>query len=213
MLSATERAYTQIRLLILSGELAPGDQLKEEELADRCGVSRTPVREALRRLEGEFFIERSDSQRSFVAQPSIDEINEIFAVRALLEGHAAARAAERGGSPLADHLRGLVGDDLCADDIELFLDRNAAFHAAIIEAADSELLRSMLPRLTAQPIVYRTAQSYSREQRLRSIAEHRELVEAIAMRDAEWARAVMTAHIRRAFHVFEAAFRSASSRK
>lgn len=213
MQSAAERAYSQIRALILSGMLPPGAQLKEEELADRCGVSRTPVRDALRRLESEFFINRSDSQRSFVADHSVDEIDELFTLRAMLEGHVAARAAERGGPALAAKLRALVGHDDECSDIEMFLDKNARFHAAIIDAAESELMRSILPRLTAQPIVYRTAQSYSEGQRRRSLAEHRELVEAIAIRDSEWARAVMTSHIRRAFHVFEVAFRCASVKK
>jgi DNA-binding GntR family transcriptional regulator len=213
MQSAADRAYRQIRGLILAGELGPGDQLKEEDLAVRCGVSRTPVRDALRRLESEFFISRSDSQRSFVASHSVDEINEIFTLRAMLEGHVAARAAERGGPALARDLGQLVGGDAVASDVEAFLDNNARFHAAVVEAAETELLRAMLPRLTAQPIVYRTAQSYTHAQRLRSLAEHRELVEAIGNRDGEWARAVMTAHIRRAFHVFATAFRAASLRK
>jgi DNA-binding GntR family transcriptional regulator len=171
------------------------------------------VRDALRRLESEFFVSRSDSQRSYVADHSVDEINEIFAVRAMLEGHVAARAAERGGPGLAGRLAPLVGREADADNVEAFLANNAAFHAAVVAAADTDLMRAMLPRLTAQPIVYRTAQSYTSAQRRQSIQEHRELVDAIANRDAEWARAVMTAHIRRAFHVFEAAFRSASVRK
>lgn len=213
MQSAAERAYSQIRSLILAGELAPGMQLKEEELAERCGVSRTPVRDALRRLESEFFITRSDSQRSFVARQSLDEIGEIFTLRAMLEGHVAARAAMRGGPALAARLHELVDDDCDADDVETFLVNNARFHAAIVDASDSELMRALLPRLTAQPIVYRTAQSYTTAQRRQSLAEHRELVEAIANGDGEWARAVMTSHIRRAFHVFETAFRSATEPK
>jgi DNA-binding GntR family transcriptional regulator len=213
MSNAATRAYELIRTMILIGELPPGSQLKEEDLAERCGVSRTPVRDALRRLESEFFVSRSDSQRSYVADHSVDEINEIFAVRAMLEGHVAARAAERGGPGLAGRLAPLVGREADADNVEAFLANNAAFHAAVVAAADTDLMRAMLPRLTAQPIVYRTAQSYTSAQRRQSIQEHRELVDAIANRDAEWARAVMTAHIRRAFHVFEAAFRSASVRK
>ena len=98
--SAADKAYSGIRALILDGKLAPGEQLKEEELADRIGVSRTPIRDALRRLEAEFFIARSDSQRSFVAEQSVEDIDEIFTLRALLEGHAAARAAAIGGPEL-----------------------------------------------------------------------------------------------------------------
>ena len=67
MTRAADRAYAEIRSLILSGDAAPGTQLTEEQLADICGVSRTPVRDALRRLEAELYIVRSGSQRAFVA--------------------------------------------------------------------------------------------------------------------------------------------------
>ena len=93
MSTAADKAYSGIRTLILDGSLAAGEQLKEEELADRIGVSRTPIRDALRRLESEFFVTRSDSQRSFVADQSVEDIDEIFTLRAMLEGHVAARAA------------------------------------------------------------------------------------------------------------------------
>jgi DNA-binding GntR family transcriptional regulator len=206
MQNATDRAYNKVRTLILTGELVPGMQLKEEELAVRCGVSRTPVRDALRRLENEFYISRSDSQRSYVAKHSVEEISEIFTLRAMLEGYVAARAAERGGTELAERLRGLAGDEDDCDEVEVFLAKNSRFHAALLEAADSELMRSILPRLILQPIVYRTAKSYSVEQRRQSIAEHAEIVKAIAARDGEWARAVMTSHIRRAYHEFASAY-------
>lgn len=205
MFSAADKAYTGIRSLILDGQLAPGEQLREEELAERIGVSRTPIRDALRRLEAEFFVTRSDSQRSFVADQSVEDIDEVFTLRAMLEGHAAARAAAVGGPVLAKRLRKIVdkaGDDW---DVDGFLDHNADFHAEIIAGAGSELLAMMLARLVSQPVVHRTARVYDKRQFERSLFEHRELVEAIERGDAEWARSVMTSHIRRAFHVFEEA--------
>lgn len=92
---ASERAYQEIRALILTGDVAPGAPLTEEALADIVGVSRTPVREALRRLEAELYVRRSESQRLFVANWSRDDLTEMFALRAMLEAHAAARAATR----------------------------------------------------------------------------------------------------------------------
>jgi DNA-binding GntR family transcriptional regulator len=83
--------------MILSGALAPGSQIREEQLAESCGVSRTPVRDALNRLESELLIRRSESQRSFVANWSIDDVEEAFILREMLEGLAARRAAERIG--------------------------------------------------------------------------------------------------------------------
>lgn len=213
MASAADKAYLGIRELILDGALAPGVQLKEEELAERIGVSRTPIRDALRRLESEFFVTRSDSQRSFVADQSLEDTDEIFALRAMLEGHAAARAAERGGAALADRLRAIVEAVGEQPTTEEFLEHNADFHAEIVEGAGSDRLAAMLSRLVSQPIVHRTARQYGAEQFARSLAEHRELVDAIQKGDADWARSVMTSHIRRAFHVFAAASRSASREK
>jgi DNA-binding transcriptional regulator YhcF (GntR family) len=92
---ASDRAYEAIRSMILSGELPAGAQLAEEALAERCGVSRTPVREALRRLESDLLVTRTDTQRSFVADWSIDDVADAFELRAVLEGKAARRAAER----------------------------------------------------------------------------------------------------------------------
>lgn len=205
MSSAADKAYMGIRSLILDGALKAGEQLKEEELAERIGVSRTPIRDALRRLEVEFFVTRSDSQRSFVADQSVEDIDEIFTLRAMLEGHVAARAAAVGGPELAARLREIVSAAGDPRDVDAFLDHNADFHAEILAGAGSERLATMLSRLVSQPIVHRTARNYDKGQFERSLAEHRELVEAIERGDAEWARSVMTSHIRRAFHVFEEA--------
>lgn len=213
MSTAADKAYSGIRALILDGTLAAGEQLKEEELADRIGVSRTPIRDALRRLEAEFFVTRSDSQRSFVADQSVEDIDEIFTLRAMLEGHVAARAATVGGPELAAKLRKIVDSAGDPNDVDGFLDHNADFHAEVLAGAGSERLATMLARLVSQPIVHRTARNYDADQFERSLAEHRELVDAIDRGDAEWARSVMTSHIRRAFHVFEAATQSLSREK
>ena len=74
MSKASDRAYAQIKAMILSGTLAPGAPLREEQLAEVCGVSRTPVREAMRRLEAELFVRKTETQRSFVVDASPDDI-------------------------------------------------------------------------------------------------------------------------------------------
>ena len=85
MSRASDRAYDQIRAMILTGALLPGAAMREEQLAEVCGVSRTPVRDAMRRLEAETFIRRSQSQRAFVADWSLDDVEETFQIRAMLE--------------------------------------------------------------------------------------------------------------------------------
>jgi DNA-binding GntR family transcriptional regulator len=207
MSRASDRAYSEIKAQILSGVLPPGAQLKEEELADLCGVSRTPVRDAMHRLEAEMFIQRSDSQRSFVSNWSIDDIEELFTLRTMLEGHAAAQAAARvTPDTLAALHRNAAAIDAAIDrplpDVDTFLARNAEFHALIIQAAASDRLAHMINRLVLQPIVHRTALRYDADQLRRSLTEHVEIVAALEAHDADWARAVMTSHIRRAFHVY-----------
>ena len=210
MTRAADRAYDEIRSLILSGDAPPGSQLTEEHLAEICGVSRTPVRDALRRLEAELYVVRSDSQRAFVANWSLEEVEEIFALRGMLEAHAAGRAARRMTDGTIESLRAHNADlriavKRDAPDVAAFLDANRAFHNLIIEAAQSPRLAANLATLVEQPIVRRTARRYGRDQLERSMREHDELIQAFVARDAGWAEAVMTAHIRRAYHAFSEA--------
>ncbi|WP_373474625.1 GntR family transcriptional regulator [Sphingorhabdus sp.] len=213
MSRASDRAYNHIRNMILSGELSSGEQIREEALADLCGVSRTPVRDALRRLEAELFIRRNESQRSFVADWSLDDLEESFQLRAMLEAYAARRAASRiTWDQLArlrshnDAIRQAI--TVSAPDIPKFLDHNRQFHAIVLEAAGSERLSGMLAQVTEQPVVLRTARQYDMENLKRSHYEHDELIIAFDHRDGEWAAAVMTGHIRRAFHAYAAAHSS-----
>lgn len=215
MTRAADRAYAEIRSLILSGDVAAGTQLTEEQLADICGVSRTPVRDALRRLEAELYIVRSDSQRAFVADWSHADVDEMFTLRGMLEAHAARRAATRFD---ADGLAALHACNAVIEaavrqdqpDIPAFLSGNREFHRLIVDAAQSPRLAVTLATLVEQPVVRRTALHYGRDQLARSASEHRELILAFEARDADWAHAVMMGHIRRAFHAFNGARPQAS---
>jgi DNA-binding GntR family transcriptional regulator len=168
------------------------------------------VREALRRLEAELYVVRSDSQRLFVADWNSEDLAEMFTLRAMLEAHAAARAASRITAQALDALRA-CNDRIIATsaaphaDVASFLTENRLFHEIVIIAADSPRLATMLAALVEQPVVRRTAARYNRTELVRSANEHAELIQAFAARDVEWARAVMTGHIRRAFHAFSAA--------
>lgn len=207
MTKASDRAYAKIRTMILSGDITPGAQISEEALARHCAVSRTPVRDALRRLEADLLIRRNTSQRVFVSEWSRDDIEDAFDLRAMLESQAARRAAERvdaaGLAQLAAH-NAAMGDAVKAPqpDIGLFLEHNRAFHEAVLDAARSPRLASLLSRLVEQPIIWRTAQNYNRDHLLRSFREHEELLEAFHRQDGAWAASIMAGHIRRAFHVY-----------
>lgn len=207
MSRASDRAYHLIRGMILSGELAPGSQLGEEALAERCQVSRTPVRDALRRLEADLLIRRTDTQRSFVADWSLGDVEDAFELRAMLEGHAARRASERMDGATLAAMRTISAAIWGAirqptPDVEAFVEGNREFHGLILARADSRRLAALLGTLIEQPVVSRTARQYSPEQLQRSNREHDELIAAFERRDGAWAQAVMTAHIRRAFHAY-----------
>lgn len=207
MTKASDRAYDMIRAMILSGELAAGDPVREEALAERCGVSRTPVRDALRRLEADLLIRKTDSQRSFVSDWSLDDVGDAFELRAMLEGYAAKRAAHNMNDAVLARLNACnraIGAAITGNqpDVTTFLDRNREFHALVLETAGSRRLTNLLTALIEQPVVWRTAHHYSPEAFQRSFSEHEDLLSAFQRRDGAWAEAIMAGHIRRAFHAY-----------
>ncbi len=207
MSRASDRAYEMIRDMILSGDLPSGAKIGEEALAEQCGVSRTPIREALGRLEAELLIRRSDTQRSYVADWSLEDVEEVFELRGLLESRAARRAAKRISWDQIERLKthhAAIGEAIYAEppDTQQFVEHNHLFHGVILEASASAELTSMLARIIERPIVHRTARNYSFDDLKRSHRQHGELVAAFEQRDPAWAEAVMVSHIRRAFHTY-----------
>jgi DNA-binding GntR family transcriptional regulator len=207
MSRASDRAYAMIRDMILSGELLSGAKIGEEALAEQCGVSRTPIREALSRLEAELLIRRSDTQRSFVADWSLEDVEEMFELRGLLESRAARRAAKRINWSQIERLK-MHHDAIreaistAVPDTQRFLEQNHHFHGIILEASASAQLSNMLARIVERPIVHRTVQNFTSHDLQRSVREHGELLAAFEQRDPAWAEAVMVSHIRRAFHAY-----------
>lgn len=198
---AVERVYAALRDGILDGTYAHGERLGEAELAEALGVSRTPVREALQRLGSEGLVETLPNRGARVRTWSAQEIDNIFDLRALLEGHAAALAASR---VTADNLAQM--NELC-DDMESAarrggtqnLDRiaglNNAFHATVLTLSGNALLPALTRSVVQVPIVMRTFRRYTPERLRESMRQHREIVHALAAADPIWAEASMRAHI------------------
>lgn len=214
MSDASETAYSVIRSEIIAGRYKPGVRLTEEELADHCKVSRTPVRDALRRLAAEDLVRIIPRQGTFVRNLSEAEVDEIFEMRAMLEGYGARRAATRIGTDACTQLGILIAEiDQALEhwpspDLSSFLKANRQIHAIITEATDSTRLSQMIARLTEQPIIARTAQLYSADDLKRSNDHHRELLAAFETGDPVWAEAVMTSHIKAAHQVYRRTFAS-----
>lgn len=201
MARAAEAASATLRAAILGGELPPGARLGEVELAEQLGVSRTPVREALRRLAADGLVEVLPHRGARVVQWSAEDLEEIYELRALLESHGAARAATR---VHPEELPGLAA--LCADmercarrgparDLDRLATLNAEFHQRILVASGSARLAGLMSSVVQVPLVLRTFDRYSPEALERSLGHHRELVAALAAGDAEWARSVMRSHV------------------
>ena len=207
MSTAADTAYDKIRSHLLSGKARPGDRLTEQHLAEIAGVSRTSVREAVQRLERELLLMRTRSNRIFVPDWGADEIDEMFTLRQMIEGHAAERAATRLSDDEIDELARInaaLHEAVAQEqpDIARFLDSNRLFHEAVTQAAHSPRLGQILAMLVEQPVVLHTAREYSVDDLKQSARDHDELIAAFRARDPGWARSVMGSHLRRAFHVF-----------
>lgn len=207
MSTAADTAYDKIRSHLLGAKVRPGERLTEEHLAQIAGVSRTPVREAVQRLERELLLMRTPSNRIVVPDWGADEIDEMFTLRQMIEGHAAERAATRLSDQQIDELERINSAlheavALEKPDVARFLDANRLFHEAVTQAAQSPRLGQILAMLVEQPVVLHTAREYSVDDLKQSARDHDELIAAFRARDPRWARAVMGSHLRRAFHVF-----------
>jgi DNA-binding GntR family transcriptional regulator len=204
--SAADRAYQTIRANILNGTFPPNARLKETELVACCGVSRTPVREALRRLAAEDFVLIQRNQGAQVKSWSVEDLDDLFSLRALLEGHAAERAARRITPEQIVRIRRAVEEmdavlastAAQAGKIAEFLRLNRVVHETVWEASGSARLVNMLGRLVEQALMAHTAQKFSLERVAQSHHHHQELLRALETRDEAWAGSIMKSHIRAA---------------
>lgn len=197
-----------IRRDIVAGDLLPGTRVTEAFLAERYGVSRVPVREALRGLEGEGFVVSQPNVGSRIAAIPVDEADDLFAVRESLEVATARRAATRartlfdGDSPPADWWRvrrelGVVldtGDRAVEhDDLGQLVDLNDRFHFLVAELSGSTTLATLLRQLSRKIEWLYAMDTFSRGKRL--WPEHRQILSAIDAGDVETAVARMASHV------------------
>jgi DNA-binding GntR family transcriptional regulator len=200
MAKAAESAYGVIRAGILSGELTRGERLREEVLAERIGVSRTPVREALRRLNAEGLVDFEPNRGARVTAWSERELEDLYEARALLEGYGARMAASRITEEELGELAAIARtmsaiaatDPARADEMTAL---NGEFHRTIVRASRNAQIDTLVRGLMELPLIYRTFQHYSPERMSASQHHHNELVDALRARDGEWAEAIMRAHI------------------
>lgn len=196
-------AYNGIRKAIVQGELQAGDQLREQELAERLGVSRTPVREALNLLSAEGLVVLERYRGGHVARFTEDDVYEIWKLRAQLEGYAAGRAATRITEAQLERMVALQVEmervferSGWYDSVLEFDELNSEFHAVVAEAADSPRLEGILHHSLDFPAaVLRQYAEPLDDRTRRTFRQHRELIDALRMRNPDWAEAQMSAHL------------------
>ncbi len=194
-----EAVFARLRQAIVSGELPPGTRLVERELAAQLGVSRTPVREAFRKLEHEGLVGQSGRKSLVVRQLSRDEVREILAIRATLEGLAAELAAEHARPSHLRTFRGLLARmDRAAvsGDTAVLAELNEQFNASLYAAAGSPRLAEMLGSLREQADKFARRGYEVPGRAAEAVREHHRIVEAIAAGDREAAAREAREHVR-----------------
>jgi len=193
-------AYSLILDAIEAGQFKPGDRLVESELADRFGVSRTPVREALQRLETQSMLTR-DGRSLIVASLDHNQLSELYAVRGELEGLAARLAARHATDEEVHVLRSMLRDDraLVGGDPRALSRANKRFHRLIHLASHNRFLVQQLDLVHRSMALVATTSFAAEGRDLKAMDEHDAIVVAIEARDGEAAARALKTHISHAY--------------
>lgn len=196
-----EMVFESLREAIILGKLRPGERLMEIQLAEEMGVSRTPVREAIRKLELEGFVVMVPRKGAYVAGISVKDIVDVFEVRAALEGLAAGLAAERITSEEMDQLeRSLLKINSSEENLDAVVEGDTSFHSLIYQASRNQRLVQIITHLQEQIQRFRMT-SLSQPGRTKiALDEHKKIVEAISDRNIELAQNLAREHIENAEH-------------
>jgi len=193
-----QEIVAQIQKMIRKGILVRGQKIDEKSLCESMGVSRTPVREALRLLKSEGLIELIPHKGAFVSQPCIEEINDMFEVMSVLEGTCARLATSHMNDKDLQKIEALHKEleiHYQRRDYVAYLKRNNVFHVFIQELAGNRVLNDVINGLRQKILLYRQRQLYQPERFDQSIQEHRNLMEAFRKRDPDSAESLMKHHL------------------
>ena len=195
-----EIVYEELKLLILTGKISPGMRLMEEELAEDMGVSRTPIREAIRKLEKEGLITIEPRRGAYVSQISTNDMVEILEVRQNMEGLAAALAAARMTDEEKAKLRQIALDYEIAvesGDMAEMIKCDTKFHHFIVEATKNKILIQMVEQLQELVLRFRYIYYDNFKRGEYMPIEHKAIYEAISSGDSETAKKSADIHIER----------------
>lgn len=220
--SQVEKAILGLRALVLDGAFKPNARLPEIALAERLGISRTPLRQAMDRLVSEGLLERIETGGCRVASFTVDDIRDAIEIRGVIEGTAARLAAERGADPVlvqrAEEI--LVGIDRAlygqgGIEFDVYVALNAAFHGIVAELSGSAVVRREAERVSrlplASPSAFLQGQEFIPDFRAslsRAQVQHRAILSAIRAREGARAEALAREHARLARQNLEHVMRS-----
>jgi DNA-binding GntR family transcriptional regulator len=196
-----ELVFETMREAIINGQLRPGERMMEIQLAEEMGVSRTPVREAIRKLELEGLVVMIPRKGAYVAGLSLKDIADVFEIRRALEGLAAELAADRITDQELENLERYlvkISEEIECGDLNKVVEIDTDFHTLLYQASRNSKLTQIINNLREQIQRFRTT-SLSLPGRMRvALDEHRKIVEAISSRDGELARKIAQEHIENA---------------
>ncbi|MEE2716854.1 MAG: GntR family transcriptional regulator [SAR324 cluster bacterium] len=193
-----DEVYRQVFSAILSGHIEPGERIVQEKIAAEINVSRTPVREALLRLEQEGILEIASRSGFRIRKITDAEVRQIYQAREAVEGYSARIMAESGTPTQHNAIETVIAQEQQSqpDGIEDFFRANKRIHRTIVEQTDNRHLLEMFDSLWNRGISFRLFAAISNVDLAESLGEHQVLVDTIRVGSPEAAEAAMVAHIR-----------------
>lgn len=191
--------FNTLRDAILTGKLVPGERLMENQLAEKLGVSRTPVREALRMLELENLVELVPRKGAQVLDMGEKDIVDILEIRSALEGLATSLACKKMSKETLQQMKNMEVDferAVAENDVERFVDIDEEFHDLIFSSTENNKLMQMFRTLRIQMYRYRMALAKNDTSMSTIVAHHRSIIRAIENHDSEEGASIAQGHIK-----------------
>jgi DNA-binding GntR family transcriptional regulator len=197
-LPLTLKAYHQLKRRIIDLRFRPGEILMVQSLAKELGISRTPVREALVRLQQEGFVEEAEGKKFKVSEITLKSILELHEIRELMEGHAVKRVAKNRTGAQVDELRELtkrMEQALGVRDPDLFFEADLEFHAKLIRFCGNRALQDLAVQLTEKIQRVRFLTLYVHRRLEETIDEHSKILDGIEAQDPRSAQKALSTHL------------------
>jgi len=194
-----EVVFEYLRSAIINGEFKPGERLMELQMGEQLGVSRTPIREAIRKLELEGLVTMIPRKGAYVADMSIKDVLDVLEVRGVLEGLAASLAAERRGQEDIETMEKVLLEFesfVKVADRDGMMEKDKEFHEVIFESTHNNKLIQITQGLQEQVQRFRVVFFSESDDFKQLLSEHRDILEAIRTGDSETAKEKATCHIR-----------------